>query len=972
MRRKFWHFWLCFGLLFSLNTAHAQTQPAGSGFYPEAQTLLENLTPAERVGQLFLVSFEGSTLPPEGGLTELINTYHIGGVVLLAEKNNIPPPTPQTSTPAQLLQFTNQLQTLALVGQLPPAADPTPTPSTIQQVGLPLFIATRHNGYSHTEIMSGLTEIPSPMAIGATWKPFYAQQIGEIVGQELTAMGINMLWGPDLDVVDNSLLATTNGNQIGNQSFGGHPYWVSQMGQAYLTGLEVGSQNRLALIATHFPGRGSSDRPTTSEIPTVRKTFDQLRQTELLPFLTSTSHLDGLLLTHVRYQGLQGNIRATTPPLTFDPQALSNLFQLPQLASWRTAGGILVSDSLGVTAIEQFYDATNQEFPHRQVAKDALFAGNDLLFVDQFALGSAPYAEQLANIEDTILWFQEKYETDPAFRQRIDQAVLNILQLKLKLYEGDLRVENILRPEDNLPGQLTSQQAQVFEVAQNALTLLAPSPAELQERLPGPPTLTDKIVIFTDVQTRQQCPTCPAEPLIGVSDLADRMLALYGPAASGQIQPQQLQTFSFADLQLYLNAPRPILPPPTPVPPTPTITPSATSTNTLLLPTPTPAEAFARPTATTTPSPAYKIQEALAESTWLIFAFADTPAGQQSPLQQFLAQRPDLVRQNHVIALSFSAPLYLDTTEVSKLTAYFGLYSSSDSFISAAVRAMFRDLTPTGRAPISVPGVGYDLTTVLQPDPNQLIGLSLLDIRNEERVIPADSPLELIPGETLRLQTGVIKDMNGSPVPDGTVVQFTLQDRIQGFYSIIATAATVNGRATFDYVLVNRPGQFRITASAGPAITSEQVDIAIEENISIIVISPTPAPTATPTPEPTFTAVPPTFTPEPTPTPPPPVQEDTLVVNLSSSQLAHFMGLMGGLLSTITITGLFHRLIRPSHPAEQFRTLLWGLVGSLIFYNYFLLQGPGILFLVAYGGLGAFVATLAGGLLGLISHRLQQ
>ncbi len=163
------------------------------------------------------------------------------------------------------------------------------------------------------------------------------------------------------------------------------------MGQAYTSGVHTGSQNRVAVIAKHFPGKGSSDRPTDEEVPTVQKSLEQLKQIELAPFVAvtgnandSTARADGLLTTHIRYQGFQGNIRATTAPVSFDPQALTSLMSLPEFSTWRQAGGIIVSDSLGARSVARFYDDTEEEFPHRLVAKDAFLAGNDLLYLIQF------------------------------------------------------------------------------------------------------------------------------------------------------------------------------------------------------------------------------------------------------------------------------------------------------------------------------------------------------------------------------------------------------------------------------------------------------------------------------------------------------------------------------------------------------------------------------------------------------------
>src|SRR3972149_4957774 len=60
-----------------------------------AKALLDQLQPEERVGQLFLVTFEGYEAGPSTQISELnakifnlIDQYHIGGVVLLASNDN--------------------------------------------------------------------------------------------------------------------------------------------------------------------------------------------------------------------------------------------------------------------------------------------------------------------------------------------------------------------------------------------------------------------------------------------------------------------------------------------------------------------------------------------------------------------------------------------------------------------------------------------------------------------------------------------------------------------------------------------------------------------------------------------------------------------------------------------------------------------------------------------------------------------
>ncbi len=117
------------------------------------------------------------------------------------------------------------------------------------------------------------------------------------------------------------------------------PIGVGELGKAYVQGIHQGSQNRISVIAQHFPGLGSVDRPPYDEVSTIQKTLDQLEQIELAPYFSLTGdddpqrQVDGLMISAVRFQGLQGNIRATTMPVNFDKTALEQL--LSPRSHWR-------------------------------------------------------------------------------------------------------------------------------------------------------------------------------------------------------------------------------------------------------------------------------------------------------------------------------------------------------------------------------------------------------------------------------------------------------------------------------------------------------------------------------------------------------------------------------------------------------------------------------------------------------------
>lgn len=53
------------------------------------QNILADMTPQQKVGQLVLVTFEGTYLGQDADIVRLIRDYHVGNVLLLAENDNI-------------------------------------------------------------------------------------------------------------------------------------------------------------------------------------------------------------------------------------------------------------------------------------------------------------------------------------------------------------------------------------------------------------------------------------------------------------------------------------------------------------------------------------------------------------------------------------------------------------------------------------------------------------------------------------------------------------------------------------------------------------------------------------------------------------------------------------------------------------------------------------------------------------------
>ncbi|MCE9646314.1 MAG: hypothetical protein K8S20_09975 [Chloroflexi bacterium] len=883
--------------------APVQAQPSEST--SAAQVILNSMTPEERVGQLFLVTFSGSDTGTTSQVHDLITRFHVGGVMLLAQNNNF-----TADTISQSHDLIGALQRLEWNNSVNPEPDSI-TGLITETAYIPLFvgIAQEGNGYPTDQILSGLTPLPSEMAIGATWNTDYAKQVGEVRGAELSALGFNMFLGPSLDVLD---APTTSGGDLGERVFGGDPFWVGEMGSAYVAGLHSGSGNKLLVIAKHFPGVGGSDRLPEDEVSTVRKSIEQLKQIEFVPFYKVTgnavskeSTVDGLLVSHIRYQGFQGNIRATTKPISFDPQALKQILALPQFADWYSSGGLVISDDLGTRAVRDFYESGGVPFSARTAARDAFLAGNDLVYLGNIKSNDAP--DSYTTTKRVIEFFAQKYREDPAFARRVDESVVRILTVKLGLYKTFI-LPNVLMSPNQLD-QIGTATDLTFDVARNSATLISPELQDLASVMPLPPQSDERMVFITDAENVQQCAECAQQPSLAVDALQQAVLHLYGPQSGNQTTNFRLSSYGLQNLEALLDN--------------------------LDVP---------------------SVEEDISRADWVVISLADASRGQPALISRFLRERPDLLREKRVVLFSFGAPYYFDTTTISKFTAYFALYSKQPQFVDIAARLLFQELTPVGASPVSIPGIGYDLISIMAPDPEQIIPL-FLDLEPvvqdpQALVTPEPTPIPLFQiGDTIAIRTGVIKDNNGHSVPDGTPVQFSMMLTGEGGGILQqADAVTTQGVARAAFGLVN-PGLLEIRVVSEPAVISEVLQLDVSQSGAVAV-----------------TVVVPELTQSTEPTPQAPVVE---IVNRYVSPEGHPRFLGWFLAMLFVVFSIWITYSTGSRISDRRSSLRWALgiaLGGLLAYNYLALGLFGITnWLIASGMSGVLAFVFLGEIVGLIA-----
>ena len=185
-------------LITPIQTINAKTGNQDNLPLKNAQDLLADLSPKEKVGQLLLVTFNGIDTSEQSQINSLISRHYIGGVVLQRKNDNF---TGGNSTVQSAYDLISSLQTIKWQSTQVTGNDEI---SSDLPAYIPLFIGASQegDGAPNSQIISGFTQIPNEMTIGATWNPDLAEQNGAILGNELSRVGINLLLGPSLDVLE--------------------------------------------------------------------------------------------------------------------------------------------------------------------------------------------------------------------------------------------------------------------------------------------------------------------------------------------------------------------------------------------------------------------------------------------------------------------------------------------------------------------------------------------------------------------------------------------------------------------------------------------------------------------------------------------------------------------------------------------------------------------------------------------------
>ena len=292
--------------------------------YYWADSVIENLTIDEKIGQLFMViAYSNKSKEHKKEISRLIKKHKIGGLMFLQ------------GGPKRQAILTNYYQSISTI---------------------PLMIALDAEWGVSMRLDSAL-RFPWQMTIGATMDSALVYEMGEEIARQCKLLGVNINFAPVIDINSNPKNPIIN-----NRSFGESVRNVSSLGLAYMQGLQ---ENNILACAKHFPGHGDTDKDSHKTLPIIRHSKYRLKKVELKPFEHLINNgLGSIMTAHLFIPSLDETDKT---PISLSKKVVDGL-----LTKEMGFKGLKFTDGLNMKAVSDLYDPGDLDVK-------ALIAGNDVL-----------------------------------------------------------------------------------------------------------------------------------------------------------------------------------------------------------------------------------------------------------------------------------------------------------------------------------------------------------------------------------------------------------------------------------------------------------------------------------------------------------------------------------------------------------------------------------------------------------------
>jgi len=335
---------------------------------------MAKMTLDEKIGQLFMIRAHSDLGADHVAEVERqIKTYHVGGLCFFQ------------GTPRKQAQLVNQYQELSKK--------------------LPLMVGMDAEWGLGMRFKKDVIDFPKALTLGAIQDNSLVYEYGKEIGRELKRLGVQINFGPVVDVNNNA-----NNPVINYRSFGEDKYNVTTKGYMYMRGMQ---DLGVAACAKHFPGHGDTDVDSHHDLPIITHDLARLEDIELFPFETLVKQgVESVMVAHLNVLALDDR---KNMPTSLSEKVINDL-----LRKKMGFNGLVFTDGLEMEGVAK-------HFEDGEVEVKALQAGSDILLLPN-------------DIDKAFGMIKTYIQNGTMHEERINESVMRVLRAKYRMglhnYEG--------------------------------------------------------------------------------------------------------------------------------------------------------------------------------------------------------------------------------------------------------------------------------------------------------------------------------------------------------------------------------------------------------------------------------------------------------------------------------------------------------------------------------------------------------
>jgi beta-N-acetylhexosaminidase len=280
---------------------------------------------------------------------------------------------------------------------------------------------------------------------GASGKPNFAREHGELIARAVKAFGFNTTLAPVVD-----LALPEAAEVLGSRPPGATAAEVTAYARAFLAGLAA---HGVTGCGKHFPGLGGAASDTHFVTPEIGRSWQQVWNEDLVPYRELHAAMPMIMMNHAAYPETPGRNRPASASAFWITKVLR------QRIGYR---GIILSDDLEMGGILKFLSVD-------EAAIAAVRAGSDLLEI-------CHSAELILRSYEALL---AEAERSAAFRTLLLKRARETARKRKRLYAGGVARALTLKQLDALRQQMLRFRDRIAASEADAISPRAAAPAEI-------------------------------------------------------------------------------------------------------------------------------------------------------------------------------------------------------------------------------------------------------------------------------------------------------------------------------------------------------------------------------------------------------------------------------------------------------------------------------------------------------------